>query len=172
MSNPVRLILLFLLLLFVQVFLLRQISIGYEDKEYIFLFVIPLFVALQPLRTPRPLVVLAGFAIGLGTDFFYETLGLHAAAGTFAGYVRQFALRFIEPKDGYKVKSTTEGRELGRNWWVSYLLMLITAYTLFYFSMEAFSHVFWLDILLKTICTTVVSWVFCTAVVLFFEPRI
>lgn len=172
MPNSVRLFLLFSVLLFVQVFLLRQISIGYGDREYVFLFVVPLFVVLQPLRVPRPLVVLAGFAIGLGTDLFYETLGLHAAAGTFAGYVRQFALQVIEPKDGYKVKSSAKGRILGRNWWLSYLLLMITAYCLFYFSVEAFSHVFWLDILIKTVCTAAVSWLFCTALILFFGPRI
>lgn len=172
MPNPVRFILLFVTLLFVQVFLLRQVSIGFGGKDYIFLYITPLFVALLPLLTPRPLVVILGFSLGLSVDFFYETLGLHAAAGAFIGYARWLILSFLEPKDGYKAKSTTQGRSLTRNWWLYYLLLIITAYCLFYFSIEAFSHVFWLDILLKTLCTVPVSWVFCSALVLFFQPKL
>lgn len=172
MSDTTKSLILFFVLLFLQVFLLRQVSIGWGGKEYVFLFVVPLFIALLPLRMPRPLVVVLGFTIGFGTDLFYETLGLHAAAGTFAGYVRWFLLRIIEPKDGYKVKSSNQGRELPRNWWLSYLFMIISCYCFFYFSVEAFSHVFWLDILLKTLFTVPVSWLFCSVLVLFFQPRL
>lgn len=172
MSDSAKSLLLFVVLLFVQVFLLQQVSVGWGGKEYVFLFVTPLFVALQPLRTPRPLVVLLGFAIGLGTDFFYGTLGLHAAAGTFAGYVRAFILQTLEPKDGYKVKSSNQGRELPRNWWLSYLFLLMVAYCIFYFSVEAFSHVYWLDVVIKTVATVPVSWMFCSVLALFFRPRL
>lgn len=172
MSDTVKTAVLFFVLLLLQVFLFRQVSLGFGGKEYLFLFVIPLFVALLPLRTPPPLVVLGGFAIGLGTDMFYETLGLHAAAGAFIGYARQFILKYIEPRDGYKVKSSTEGRVLGRNWWLSYLFMIVLGYCLFYFSIEAFSHVYWKDILLKTLITTPISLVVCGVFVLFMQPRL
>lgn len=172
MSNTTKTILLFIVLLFVQVFLFRQISIGFGGKEYIFLFIAPLFVALQPLLTPRPLVVVLGFTFGLVVDFFYETLGLHAAAATFIGYARWFILTLIAPKDGYKAKSTTQGRALPRNWWLRYLFLIVFGYCLFFFSIEAFSHVFWMDILLKTLLTVPVSWLFCSAIVLFFQPRL
>lgn len=172
MPQPVRTLLLFLVVLLIQSFLFRQVAIGFGGKTYLFLIIVPLFVALQPLRTPRPLVVLLGFLIGLGVDFFYETLGLHAAAGTFAGYVRKFILDYLAPRDGYKVKSSTQGRSLPRNWWMAYLFFLIAGYCLFYFSIEAFTHVYWLDILLKTLLTVPVSWLFCTAVVVFFQPKL
>ncbi len=172
MSNTARTAILFVVLLLLQVFLFRQISLGFGGKDYLFVFVLPLFVALLPLKTPAPLVVLGGFFIGLGTDLFYETLGLHAAAGSFAGYIRQFILRYIEPKDGYKVKSNTKGRQMGRNWWASYLASLILGYCTFYFSIEAFSHVFWQDIILKTLFTVPVSVILCGIFVLFFQPRL
>lgn len=172
MPNPTRFILLFFTLLFVQVFLLRQISIGFGGKDYIFLYITPLFVALLPLLTPRPLVVLLGFLLGLAVDFFYETLGLHAAAGAFIGYARWLVLNLLEPQDGYKAKSSNQGRALTRNWWLSYLFFMIAGYCLFYFSVEAFSHVYWLDVLLKTLFTVPVTWLFCSALVLFFQPRL
>ncbi|MEM6770909.1 MAG: hypothetical protein AAF597_10020, partial [Bacteroidota bacterium] len=143
MSDTAKIAIRFFVLLFAQVFLFRQISLGFGGKEQLFVFVLPLFVALLPLRTPAPLVVIGGFAIGLGTDLFYETLGLHAAAGAFIGYARQFILNYLEPKDGYKVKASTDGRVLGRNWWMGYLFMILLGYCAFYFSIEAFSHVYW-----------------------------
>ncbi|MFT7121797.1 MAG: hypothetical protein ACJAZ9_001985 [Neolewinella sp.] len=171
MSDTSKNVIRFVVLLFLQVFLFRQVSMGFGGREHLFLFITPLFIALLPLRTPAPIVVALGFTIGLGTDFFYETLGLHAAAGSFAGYARQFLLRLIEPKDGYKVKSSTDGKVLGRNWWASYLAMLLFCYCLFYFSIEAFSHVYWRDIVLKTVFTTPVSWIVCLVMVLFMRPR-
>mgnify|MGYP001138403500 CR=1 FL=1 len=172
MSNTARTAILFVTLLFLQVFLFRQISLGFGGKDYLFVFILPLFIALLPLKTPAPLVVIGGFFIGLSTDFFYETLGLHAAAGSFAGYIRQFVLKYIEPRDGYKVKSSTQGRLMGRNWWMRYLFSLLLGYCLFYFSIEAFSHVFWQDIILQTLFTVPVSFVLCGIFVLFFQPRL
>lgn len=171
MSNTAKIATLFFVLLFLQVFLFRHVSLGFWGKEYLFLFIMPLFVALLPLRTPPPLVVLGGFAIGLGTDLFYETLGLHASAGAFIGYARKFVLKYIEPEDGYKAKSSTEGRVLGRNWWGSYLLLIVLGYCSFYFGIEAFSHVYWKDILIKTLVTTPISLIICGVFVLFMQPR-
>jgi len=167
-SNAIR----FAILLFLQVFIFRQISLGWGGAEYIFVFVSPLFVALLPLRTPRPLVVFIAFLFGLSVDLFYETLGVHAAAATFAGYARQFVLAILEPRDGYKVKASPDGKDLSQGWWFRYLGALAIAYTLFYFSMEAFSPVFWWQIVVKTVFTAPISWLLCLIVVAFLRPRL
>lgn len=172
MSTTIKTALYFFSLLFLQAFLFRQVGLGFGEKTYVFIFVLPLFVATLPLRTPPPLVVLGGFALGLASDIFYETLGLHAAAGTFVGYVRQFILGYLEPKDGYKARATTTGRLLGRNWWAGYLGALLASYCLFYFSIEAFSHVYWQDILLKTVGTLPVSFLVCSVFVVLLQPRL
>ena len=70
----------FVLLLTAQVFLFNQVAWGWSGREYLFVFVYPLFVALLPLRAPRPLVILLAFLLGISVDFFSETLGLHAGA--------------------------------------------------------------------------------------------
>lgn len=167
-SNIIR----FFLLVFLQVFIFRQVKLGWGGADYVFVMVAPLFIALLPLRTPRPLVVIFAFLMGLCIDFFYETLGVHAAAATFSGYIRQFALSFLAPKDGYKVKASPDGKDLSRTWWIQYLGILITAYAVFYFSMEAFSPVYWQQILLKSIFTIPISWLLCGILVSFLRPRI
>ncbi|MEL7160864.1 MAG: hypothetical protein AAFN92_08900, partial [Bacteroidota bacterium] len=124
------------------------------------------------LRTPRPLVVFLSFVMGISVDIFYDTPGVHAAGATFAGYVRQFLLRILEPRDGYKVKASPDGRDLSNAWWFRYLFWLLLAYCLFYFSMEAFAPQFWQDIALKTLFTVPVSWILCYTLVAFLRPRI
>ena len=167
-SNTVR----FVALLFLQVFLFRQVSLSFGGAEYLSIIISPLFIALLPLRTPRPLVVLFAFLLGFGTDLFYESLGVHMAAATFTGYARQYILRVLEPKDGFKVKATPEGRNLGFSWWMKYLAMVLVAYLLWYFSMEAFSPVFWKDIAFKTLVSLPVSWLVSLVLITFLRPRI
>ncbi len=168
LSNIIR----FFFLLFLQVFIFRQVSLGWGGAQYIFVFVAPLFIALLPLRTPRPVVVILAFIFGFSVDIFYESLGVHAAAATFIGYARRFVLNYLAPKDGYKVKASPDGKDLSRVWWVQYLGFLVGAYAVFYFSMEAFSPVFWKQILLKSIFTIPLSWLLCGILVSFLRPRI
>jgi hypothetical protein len=167
-SNIIR----FIVLLFLQVFVFRQVSLGWGGAEYVFVFLSPLFIALLPLRTPKPLVVIIAFFFGLGVDFFYESLGVHAAAATFCGYIRQYVLSVLEPRDGYKVKASPDGKDLSPSWWLSYLAYLVAGYTIFYFSMEAFSPVFWKQIILKSLLTIPVSILLCGVLVSFLRPRI
>ena len=167
-SNGIR----FLVLLFLQVFLFRQVGLVVGGFEYLAVLVSPLAIALLPLRTPRPLVVFFAFLLGFATDLFYESLGIHMAAATLTGYLRPFLLRIIEPKDGFKVKATPEGRDLGTTWWMKYIAMILSAYLIWYFSMEAFSPVFWADVMLKTLVSLPVSWVVCLVLITFLRPRI
>lgn len=167
-SNIVR----FLVILFLQVFIFRQVSLGWGGADYMFVFLSPLFIALLPLRTPKPLVVIFAFFFGISVDFFYETLGVHAAAATFCGYARQYVLAILEPRDGYKVKASPDGKDLSLSWWLYYLAYLVVGYTIFYFSMEAFSPVFWKQIALKSLLTTPVSLILCVVLVAFLRPRI
>ena len=115
-------------------------------------------------------MVIFAFLLGLSVDFFYGTLGVHAAAATFTGYIRQFALAILAPKDGYKVKASPDGKDLSRTWWIQYLGIMLTAYVVFYFSMEAFSPVYWQQILLKSLLTIPISWLLCGILVSFLRP--
>jgi|AntRauTorckE5430_2_1112549.scaffolds.fasta_scaffold02227_3 hypothetical protein len=167
-SNIIR----FMALLFLQVFIFRQVSLGWGGADYIFIFVAPLFVALLPMRTPRPLVVIIAFLFGISVDAFYGTLGVHAAAATFAGYARQFALLVLEPRERYKVKASPDGKDLSQGWWLRYVGIMVASYTVFYFSMEAFSPLFWREIALKSVLTIPVSWLLCGIIVSLLQPRI
>ena len=49
----------------------------------------------MPVGTSRDLVVLFSFLIGLVIDMFSNTPGMHAAACTLAGFIREPLIRFF-----------------------------------------------------------------------------
>lgn len=170
-SALVNSVLRFFLLLAAQVFLFNQIAWGWSGREYLFVFVYPLFVALLPLRTPRPLVILLGFLLGISIDFFSETLGLHAGALTFTAYCRPLILRLVQPRDGYSIKAHPTTTELGNGWMFRYLAFLLLAHLLAFFSLQTFSVLFLSDILLKTLLSLPASLLVLGALILIFNPR-
>ncbi|WP_116124963.1 hypothetical protein [Lewinella sp. IMCC34183] len=158
-------------LLLLQVFIFNQVAWGWGGRDYLFVFVYPLFVAMLPLRTPRPLVILLGFLLGLSIDFFSETLGLHAGALTFTAYCRPLVLRILEPRDGYNIKTTPSVAGLGTGRMFRYLGLLLLAHLSAFFLLQAFSLVFAADILLKTVFSLPASLVVMAVLVLIFNPK-
>lgn len=161
----------FVLLLLLQGFIFNQVGWGWGGKELLFIFVYPLFVALLPLRMPRPLVILLGFIMGLSVDLVSETLGLHAAALCFTAYCRPFVLRLFEPRDGYNIKANPTVQDLGLEWVLRYLAVLLLLHCLFFFLVQTFSILFIVDITLKTLLTFPVSYGVIVAIVLIFRPE-
>lgn len=161
----------FLALVLLQVFLLKQVSWGFGGKEYLFVFLYPLFIMMLPLRLYRPLIVFAGFAVGLSVDLFYETLGVHAAAATFSAFLRPLALYFARPRDGYNIKANPTVEDLGWNWFFKYAAWFLGIHLLLFFSIQSFTFYFWSDILLKTIFTFSISFLGTVLLVLIFNPK-
>lgn len=161
----------FLSLLILQVFLLKQISWGFGGKEYLFIFLYPLFIMMLPLQMPRPLVVFAGFAIGLSVDLFYETLGINAAAATFSAFLRPMILHIVRPRDGYNIKAHPTVEDLGWNWFLKYTAWFLAIHLFLLFSIQSFTFYFWDDILLKTLFTFIISFLGTVLLVLIFNPK-
>ena len=55
-----------------------------------------------PFETPPWATLLIGFATGYVMDLFSNTPGLHTSACTVLAFGRPFALRLVEPRDGYE----------------------------------------------------------------------
>ena len=159
------------LLFLAQVFVLQQIGWGWGGEEYLLVFLTPLFVLLLPLRTPNSLAVLLGFALGLACDLFYETLGLQAAALTFAGYLRGPVLRIFEPRDGYGIKANPSRADLGLGWQLRVLAVLLLGFCLVFFCLQAFSYVYALDIVLRVLFSFPASYFLAVVVLLIFNPQ-
>jgi hypothetical protein len=167
LNNVVR----FFLLAALQVIVFNQISWGWGGRALLFVFVYPLFVALLPLRMPRPAVILVAFLLGFAIDIFSETLGLHAGALTFTAYCRPFILSLLQPRDGYPIKANPVRSDLGTAWLVGYLAGMLCVHLLAFFLLQTFSLYFAGEILTKTLLTLPASLVFMVTAMLIIDPK-
>jgi hypothetical protein len=163
-------ILRFFLLLLLQGLLLKRISEGWVGYIYVNILLYPLFILLLPLRTPRSLVLLSAFALGLGVDLFYGTIGLHTAASVITGYTRSFVLNRIEPRDGYNVNYSPTKERFGLQWFLRYASIMMGVHLFAYFSIDAFSPVFIGSILVKTLYSFLFSMIFVIIIMFLFNP--
>ena len=151
--NVVRFIVVFLL----QVLVFKRIVVAWGDFTFLRFIIYGIFVLLLPIKTPRMLVVLLAFSLGLGVDIFYDSLGVHAAATTLLGYVRPLLFKILEPFHGYDVEDSPTLKTFGASWFVPYLAMGLFIHLFAYFSIEAFTFVYIFDIVLDTIFSFISS---------------
>ncbi|MBK8704534.1 MAG: hypothetical protein IPN33_13660 [Saprospiraceae bacterium] len=160
----------FVILLLFQVFILKSISLGWQGNIYMHIIVFPLFIFLLPIRTPRAVVMLLAFALGLAVDVFYDSPGLHAGASVFSAFVRPIVIKLLEPREGYNVNHSPTKARLGFSWFWRYAAIMLLLHLGFYFSMLEFSPVFIADILLKTTFSFIASYAFMLMIVFVFNP--
>lgn len=123
------------------------------------------------MRVPGVLVVLSAFVMGLIMDVFYDSPGVHASASVFVAYIRPFVLKFLSPVGGYKVEDSPSVANFGFLWFVTYACVMLFSHLIFYFSMDAFSLVYIVDILMKTLFTFMFSIGFLLLHQLIFKTR-
>lgn len=80
----------FILLVFVQVFLLNNINLGGYINPYVYI----LFIILYPSDGNQSYLIFLSFLLGLSVDIFEDTGGVHAAACAFAAYMRPYILKY------------------------------------------------------------------------------
>ena len=124
----------FIVLLFVQVLLIKNVELG----RFINPFIYVLFIIALPFETPRSLLLILAFIIGLAVDMFYDTLGMHAAASVFMAFCRPRVFRFFSPREGYEVGTQPTIRYMGNPWFISCAAVLIFLHHLVLFYMEVF----------------------------------
>ena len=172
MSNAVIInIFRFLGFLLFQVLILKRLSAGWEGLVYINFILYPLFIIWLPLRTPQVVLLFVAFALGLLVDMGYDTLGIHAGASVLTAYSRGRILNWLEPRDGYNVNYSPVKARLGARWFWLYASIMMGIHLLYYHSLDAFSPVFWLDIVLKTFHSFAFSMIMVIIVVYIFDPK-
>ena len=100
------------------------------------------FLLFLPLRTPIVVQLLLSFGMGLTMDIFYDTGGLHAAAAVLLGFLRPWVLRLLTPRDGYDSADTVNVHQMGWQWFMVYMLLLVVLHhtTFFVLELGSFRH--------------------------------
>ncbi|MFD2864857.1 rod shape-determining protein MreD [Mucilaginibacter antarcticus] len=124
----------FIALLFIQVFLLKNISLYNLSTPYLYI----LFVLLLPFETPNLVLFILAFITGLTVDAFYDTPGLHTSATVLLAFVRILFISITVQKDGFDNEPEPTLSLMGFRWFFTYALVLTFFHHLFLFNMEVF----------------------------------
>lgn len=124
----------FLALIFIQVFLLKNISLYHVVTPYFYI----LFILLLPFNIPNFLLYLLAFALGITIDAFYDTPGLHAASCVFLAYVRIVFINITVQKEGFDNEPEPTLGIMGFRWFFLYALILTFLHHFFLLNLESF----------------------------------
>lgn len=161
----------FLLVFIIQVILLKRLDLTFGSFNYIHIFLYPILILFFPFKTPRALFLILAFLLGLGLDFFYDSIGVHASSAVFLAFIRKYILKLLEPVEGYNFDKNVPVTAIGLPWLLSYVAVLLFAHHFWFFSVEAFSFVYLKEILLRTFSTFIASYVLIMLYLLIFNPK-
>jgi rod shape-determining protein MreD len=124
----------FVVLIFIQVFLLKNITLYNLSTPYLYI----LFILLLPFELPNLILFPLAFFTGLAIDAFYDTPGLHAAACTLLAFVRVLFINITVQKDGFENEPEPTMSVMGFRWFFTYALVLTLFHHFFLFNLEVF----------------------------------
>lgn len=143
---------LFMVLVFVQVLFLNQVQISGFVNPYIYI----LFVMLLPLNSPRYVVLIGAFLVGLSVDVFSNTLGIHAFASVFVSYLRPLIIRVITNRE----EDMSDYPGLAQNgfmWFLKYAVLMVVIHHVMLFYVEVFSFSNFLGTLYRAFLSSIFS---------------
>jgi hypothetical protein len=160
MSKTVQIHLLRLVLVFLaQILVFKQATYTLGGIAFIHILYYPIAFLMLPIKTPKALTMLVAFVFGLGLDFFYNSPGVHAAACVFSAYVRTLVFALLEPFSGYGPEDSPTINTMGFGWFVSYISVVLLVHIFTYFSIEAFSFVYFFRIFINSLFSFFASFV-------------
>jgi len=131
-----------------------------EFSGFINPYVYVLFVLLLPFDTPKPVLLLGAFFIGLSIDMYMGTPGVHSTATVFMAFSRPTVLALFSPREGYQTGTLPRLSQFGPEWFVKYAVMLVLLHHIVLFYLEVFSfHQFFstfLRVLLSSMLTALI----------------
>jgi len=145
--NIIRLV----FLVFFQVAILNNIQLG----GYINPFLYVLFILMLPFETPKWLLLISSFLLGISVDMFSDTMGIHAAACVFMAFCRPAVLNLVSSRQDYEPGFQPTIRDFGFKWFFSYSLILVIAHHILLFYLEVFSFSEFFQTLLRAVLSII-----------------
>jgi hypothetical protein len=124
----------FAALIFVQVFLLKNLELYNLPVPYPYI----LFLLLLPFGIPNALLFALAFITGLCIDAFYDTPGLHAVACVALALIRIIFINITVSKEGFDNEPEPTLGNMGFRWFFAYALTLTLVHHFFLFAFEYF----------------------------------
>jgi hypothetical protein len=144
--------LMFIGLILTQVLIFNHIQFSGFVNPYIYV----LFILLLPISSPRYVVLLLAFLLGIAVDIFSNSLGIHSFATVFAAYLRPIVIRVIsnreEDRNDYPGLAQNKFR-----WFFGYITIMVVIHHLVLFYVEVFTFTNFFETLVRVLLSSVFS---------------
>lgn len=130
----------FVFLILFQVLILNNIQFSGYINPYFYIY----FILLLPFETPRWLLLLSAFLLGLSLDAFTNTFGLNASACVLMAFARPFVISAISTGTEFMIGHSPSLKNQGMKWFAYYsiILVLVHHFALFYLEIFRFTEFF------------------------------
>lgn len=155
-SSILRTLLKFFIIWVVQIVVLKQMQFWPLGAYHYEAFVYPLFILLLPYGMHINVLMLVAFFSGLAIDASYNTLGVHTASSVVLAFWRSSFLELVLPRGMDENLVPSIGR-LNFLPFTRYVVFSLLLYLVFYYAMVHFSHLFIVEIIVKSLLSFVVS---------------
>ncbi len=161
----------FIFFVLLQGLVMHQISNALSEFRYVQLVFYPLFISLLPIKMNTVQSLLLAFSMGLAIDFFYSSIGVHAAALVFTAYLKPLVVRQLQ------IQPSTLGRRgiriigIDLPVFVKMMAVLSLFHNLVYFNLLALSFSNFFHTLLLTFFSTLASLLLMLMYLLIFQPN-
>jgi len=155
MSNLVKNIVRFCLLILVQVYILNQVPPLHRlVTPYIYF----IFILWLPFKMGRRTQMLLAFALGFTLDCFTNSYGLHAAACVLIAYIRPFLINVLISQEGTESNYYEPSiQSMGFTPYLTYVTILTFIHHTFLFFLQALQTGGYFYFLLKSLTSTAIS---------------
>ena len=155
----------FLLLLAVQIIVFNNMNfLGYISP-----FPYILFIILYPVNSNKSGLLLASFFLGLFMDMFSNSGGIHTTACLVLAYYRPYLFRFSFGLS-YEYQTVKLNDVLTPERF-SFILLSVVIHHFVLFVLEAFKISFFLDVLFRTLLSTLFTIIICIIIIYLIKPN-
>lgn len=152
-KSILSLIFLFIILVTAQVVIFNNICLFNIAIPIIFIY----FIIRLPISININLVMTIAFITGLIIDIFSDTQGVHALSCTITSFVKRDILRLYITREDDVSDDEITIKSIGFSAYFKYLLTIVLLYCTLIFCIEAFTFFNIMQIILRIICSTILS---------------
>jgi hypothetical protein len=128
-----------------------------------------LFILLYPVNGNRSILLLTSFLLGLFLDMFLDSGGIHAAASVVLAFVRPSLFRFSFGLS-YEYQTIKIADKISSER-ITFLILSIFIHHLVLFLLEFFRLNLFLDIIWKTVTTTLFTFIVSLLIIYLIKPN-
>jgi rod shape-determining protein MreD len=151
--NGTKYLIIFVISVLLQVLIFNNIVIAKMIVPYFYI----LFLILLPFQTPRALLLVLGFLLGLSIDAFTNTIGVHAFACVLIAFMRPGILSLISSRETIESVAAPRIQTMSIGWFIGYAAFMIIIHHLTLFFLEAFTFNDYLFTILRVLLSSLLS---------------